>query len=206
MVVDHVVQLVADAARAEQQLRDEFGLGLVRGPYQPFAGTRNHTVPLHFPQYLEVLTIEEREVAMATPDGQAVLTCERRGFGVFSWSVLVNDLEAVSSRVGIAIHDSTIPHGDGTLRGWRTVGDRVDLPYFIDYPNNGDRAGRYRALYDRAGHTCAPIEFVDVAVGGSRDELAEWLGPHALPVSYVGGPPGIRAATIRTAEGSITIT
>jgi hypothetical protein len=64
-----------------------------------------------------------------------VLACEAAGFGLFAWSVLTDDLEAVSERLSIEIHDYTIPHGDGTLRGWRTVSGPPHLPFFIDYPS-----------------------------------------------------------------------
>jgi hypothetical protein len=114
MVIDHVVMLVPDAVWKTKELRDRHGLGSERGPYHPFAGTRNHSVPLTPPAYLEFLTIENREVAETTESGHRVLACEAAGFGLFAWSVLVGDLEAVSERLAIAILDYTIPHGDGT--------------------------------------------------------------------------------------------
>src|SRR5437870_1214962 len=149
--------LVADADQSAKWLRDEHGFGSERGPYHPFAGTRNHMVPLRPPAYLEFLTIENREAAETTEAGRRVLRCEADGFGLFAWAVLADDLDAVSNRLGIEIFDYTIPHGDGTLRGWRTVTGPPHLPFFIDYPNNGDRAGRLEAMYARVEHTCSPI-------------------------------------------------
>lgn len=167
LLIDHVVLLVPDAAEAARTLRER-GLGSERGAYHPFAGTRNHNVPLQPPAYLEFLTIESRSAAESSEAGRAVLACEAAGFGVFSWAVLVEDLEAASSRLGIHIVDHTIPHGDGTLRGWRTITGPPQLPVLIDYPNNGDRIGRWRAMYERVGHTCAPNGFSQVTISGSE--------------------------------------
>jgi Glyoxalase-like domain len=69
MVVDHVVMLVPGAAGAARDLRERHGLGSERGPYHDFAGTRDHTIPLEPPQYLEFLTIENREVAARAEAG-----------------------------------------------------------------------------------------------------------------------------------------
>ena len=117
MVIDHVAILVPDAVATARDLRERYGLGSERGSYLPLAGTRMHTVWLEPPQYLEFHTIENREVAATTDSGRIVLACESAGFGMLGWAVLVDDLEAVSERLGIEIFDYTIPHGDGTLRG-----------------------------------------------------------------------------------------
>jgi hypothetical protein len=205
MVIDHVVMLVPDAERTANELRSRHGLGCERGPYLAIAGTRGHNVPLEPPAYLEFHTIENREVAEATSAGRIALACEAAGFGLFSWSVLVDDLDAVSERLGIEIFDYTIPHADGTLRGWRAVSGPPHLPFFIDYPSNGDRLGRWRAVYDRVGHTCAPAGFSELTIGGSESELLDWLGPHDLPLRFVAGREGIQEARIATAAGEVVI-
>jgi hypothetical protein len=142
--------------------------------------------------------------AARTEPGRRVRACEAAGFGLLAWSVLVDDLEAVSGRLGIEIHDYTIPHGDGTLRGWRTVSGPAHLPFFIDYPSNGDRNGRLQAMYDRVGHRSSPVCFFELTIGGSETEMLDWLGPHDLPLRFVNGEAGIRAARISTAEGPST--
>lgn len=119
MVIDHVVVLVDDAIETAQDLRERYGLGSERGQFHPFAGTRSHSVPLQPPAYLEFLTIEERTIAASTVTGRAVLACEAAGSGLLAWSVLVDDLDAVAQRLDIELVDYTVPHGDGTLRGWR---------------------------------------------------------------------------------------
>jgi hypothetical protein len=205
LVVDHVVMLFSDAAEAAEKLRREHGLGSERGAYLPYAGARSHSVPLEPPTYLEFLTIENREAAASTDAGQRLLASEAAGAGLFSWAVRVDDLEAVSDRLGIAIFDYTTPHGDGTLRGWRAVTGPPHLPFFIDYPNNGDRVGRWQALYQRVGHTCSPRDFSELTISGSESEMRDWLGPHGLRLRFVGGRQGIREARIATATDEVVI-
>jgi hypothetical protein len=206
MLIDHVVMLVADVDAAERELRKRHGFGCERGMYYERAGTRHYTVPLRPPQYLEFLTVENREVAEATETGRKVLVSEAAGSGLFAWSVLVDDLEAASERLGIEIFDYTIPHGDGTLRGWRAVSGPSHLPSFIDYPNNGDRQARLQAAYERVGHTSAPTVLTELTISGSEQEMLDWLGPHDLPLRFVvDGQQGIREARIATAQGEVVI-
>jgi len=203
--VDHVVTLVPDAEQAAEELRHRYGLGSERGPYLPFAGTRSHSVPLEPPAYLEFLTIENRQAAESTEAGRRVLARGAAGGGLFSWSVRVDDLEAVSERLGIEIFDYTTPHGDGTLRGWRSVTGPPHLPFFIDYPNNGDRVGRWQALYERVGHTCSPRGFSELTISGSESEMLDWLGPHRLPLRFIEGQQGICEVRIATVTGELVI-
>ena len=205
VIIDHVVILVSDAAETARELRERYGLGSERGAYLPLAGTRMHTVWLEPPQYLEFHTIENREVAATTESGRVTLACEAAGDRMLGWGVLVDDLDAVSERLGIAIHDYTVPHGDGTLRGWRAVSGPPHLPFFIDYPNNGDRSARMQMSYKRLRHTCSPTRFSELTISGSEGEMRDWLGPNDLPLRYVSGQRGIREARIETAQGEVVI-
>ena len=198
--------LVPDAARTAEELRSKHGLGCEQGAYLALAGTRGYNVPLQPPAYLEFHAIENREVAESTSAGRIALAREAAGFGVFSWSVRVDDLTAVSARLGIEIFDYTVPHGDGTLRGWRAVSGPPHLPFFIDYPNNGDRVGRWQAMYERVGHSCAPTTFSRLTISGSESEMRDWLGPNELPLRFVSGNQGICEARIATADGEVVIT
>src|SRR3569833_1641144 len=136
MVIDHVVAIAPDADAAATDLRSRHGLGSEPGPYLEFAGTRGYTLPLHPPEYDEILAVENRDVAQTSESGRRALAREAAGYGLLTWAVLVDDLDAVSRRLGIEIFDYTIAHGDGTLRGWRAVSGPPHLPFFLDYPSN----------------------------------------------------------------------
>jgi hypothetical protein len=203
--IDHVVTLAPDATAAVQRLRDEHGLGSEQGAYLPFAGTRGFNVPLTPPTYLEVLAIENTEAAKNSESGRVALACAEAGYGVFAWAVLADNLEQISERLGIDIFNFTIAHGDGTLRGWRAISGPAHLPFFIDYPNNGDRLGRWQAMYERVGHACAPCGFAELTISGSASEMRDWLGPHDLPLRFVEGQAGILAARVMTERGEVEI-
>lgn len=205
MVIDHVVLVVRHAGEYANDLRERHGLGSEPGPYLPFAGTRGFNLPLEPPAYVEILAIEDRGAAESSESGRRALACEARGGGLLTWAVLVADLEAVSARLRIEIFDFTIAHGDGTLRGWRAVSGPPHLPFFIDYPNNGDRLGRWHAMYDRVGHTSAPAGFTELTISGSEDEMTDWLGTSALPLRFVDGSEGLTEARIATARGDVLL-
>lgn len=205
MVVDHVVLLVQDAVNRADDLRARHGLGSEQGPFLAFAGTRGYNLPLKPPSYVELLAIEDRVTAGSSESGRRALACEAAGGGLLAWAVLVDDLEVVSARLGIEIFDYTISHGDGTLRGWRAVSGPAHLPFFIDYPNNGDRLGRWQAMYDRVGHTCAPTCFTELTISGSEIEMAEWLGPNDLPLRFIDGSRGLCEARFATACGEVAL-
>jgi hypothetical protein len=91
------------------------------------------------------------------------------------------------------------------LRGWRTVSGAAHLPFFIDYPNNGDRLGRLQAMYERVGHTCAPTRFSELTISGSEVAIRDWLGANDLPLRFVEGNEGICEARVSTSKGEVVI-
>jgi hypothetical protein len=204
-VIDHVVWLVPDAEATLAELRTRHGLGHRRSMYYPRAGTQHYTVPLEPPAYFEILEIVNREAAENGDVGPQVLDCEARGYGLFTWAVLVDDVEPVAERLGLPIDDYTLAQPDGTLRGWRTVDGPWRLPFFIDYPNNGNRSERLDIQYAEAEHTSAPTHFTALHIEADEAEMNEFLGPHDLPLRYRPGNGGIYAAEFATADGVVRI-
>ena len=173
--------------------------------YYPRAGTQHWNVPMPFPQYLEFMAIVNRSDAETGSFGPTTLAAEAAGGGLFAWAVLVDDLGAVAQRHGLVVDDYTLEQGDGTLRGWRTATGPAHLPFFIDYPNNGNRAERWQAMYERVGHTSRPKGVRRLTVEGSEMEMRDWLGPHDLPIDFVPGSRGLVAAEIDTAQGTVKV-
>lgn len=204
MQIDHLCWFVDDPEATQVALRRE-GLGCERGMYYPRAGTQHWLVPLFPPQCLEFMAIVNRADAAVGDVGPATLAAEEAGGGLFAWAVLVSDLEGIAARHGLPIDDYTLPQPDGTLRGWRTATGPAHLPFFIDYPNNGNRTERLADLYGRAGHACAPTHFSRLVIEGDPAEMNEWLGPHDLPLTYMDGTRGLVSAEIATARGSVLV-
>lgn len=173
--------------------------------YYPRAGTQHWTVPLAYPQYLEFMTIVNRAAAESGDVGRATLVAEAAGGGLFAWCVLVEDVAEVARLHGLEVDDYTLDQPDGTLRGWRTASGPAHLPFFIDYPNNGNRAERIGALYERVAHSARPTRFSRLVIEGSAAEMQHWLGPNNLPLEYVAGDRGLVSADIETADGVVAV-
>ena len=208
-VLDHVTLVAPDGAALGERLRSEHGLASFPGGYLDHLGVRSHNVPLAPPAYLEWLTVEDPAVAATTDTGRRVLAAHERGGGVVAWTLLVADIDAVGRRLGIDVYDGTtrIETGPnaGVLRRWRTVTGPPHLPIFIAYDGMAARLERLRGAYENVGHTSAPGGYARVEVGGDPRELAEWIGPHDLPLAFVDGPPGVVAACVATAWGDVRV-
>ena len=204
MLVDHVTYVSPDAARMAAELRERHGLGTERNGYLPHIGCRSWSVPLTPPSYLEILEAENRDAAAATPLGRSILDLADVGGGLIAWCVVSEDVDEVAARVGVTPYDGLTEGVYGTLR-WRTVTGPEHLPFFITYDDDGARAGRLAARYDRVAHDSAPTQFSRIDVGGGPAEYDAWLGPHDLPLRFVEGPPGLRAVAIATTRGEVEI-
>jgi hypothetical protein len=202
--IDHLCWLIDDPEATESALRS-FGVGSEFGMYYPRAGTQHWVVPLLPPQCLEFMTIVNRSDAATGDVGPEVLAAEAAGGGLWAWAVLVDDLDATARRHGLEIDDYTLPQPDGTLRGWRTASGPTRLPFFIDYPNNGNRLERLAAVYDRVHHTSAPTGFSRLVIEGDAAEILDWIGPNDLPFEFAEGARGLVAAEIDTVEGVLRI-
>lgn len=205
MIVDHVTFVVASGEETAERFLAEYGLASFRGGYLPHLGARSWSVPIAPPQYVEWLEIEDPSIAAQIPTGRRALEWLERGGGLSAWSVLVDDIRAVSARVGIDVYDGSTTVASGAVRGWHTVTRDLDLPVLIAYDGPEARLERWRKAYEGIGHTNMPGAFTRVEVGNDPAELEAWLGPHDLPVEYVDGPPGIVAVELDTANGPLVL-
>lgn len=205
MIVDHVTFVVASGEETAERFRAEHGLASFRGGYLPHLGARSWSVPIAPPQYVEWLEIEDPSVAAQIPTGRRALEWLSRGGGLCAWSVLVDDVQAASARVGIDVYEGSTTVQGGLVRKWYTVTRDLDLPVLIAYEGPEARLERWRAAYEGIGHTNVPGAFTHVEVGNDPAELEAWLGPHDVPVAYVDGPPGIVAVELDTASGPLVL-
>lgn len=202
--LDHVTLVAAPGEDVAERLRAEHGLGSFAGGYLDHLGARSIAVPLRAPHYLEWLVLDDPARAAETPTGRRVLSVYEAGGGVIAWTVVARDLPAVAARLGMEPYEGTTRiEATGALRRWYTVTGADHLPVFIAYDDPVARRERWRGAYEAAGHTCAPGGVVRIEVGGDPAELDAWLGPHALPVAFVDGPPGIRAVHVETPDGPL---
>ena len=90
---------------------------------------------------------------------------------------------------------------DGVRLEWRLVAlDAAlteGLPFFIQwFVDDVDHPGR-----EPVEHRCAAVGIDWVELGGDKDRLASWLGPHELPLRHVEGAPGPRRVAVAIANG-----
>ncbi|HEU0132170.1 MAG TPA: VOC family protein [Mycobacteriales bacterium] len=205
LAFDHATFITPDAAATAAAWRERHGIGTRRNGYLPHLGARSWPVPLAPPSYLELLDVEDEDVAASTPLGQRVLALRDAGGGPIAWCVRVADLEAVARRLGLKVFQGATEAERGTL-GWASASGPDHLPFFIAYGGDEDaRVGRWHEGYALAGHESAPGEVTRINVAGSPEEYAEWLGPHDLPLRFVDGPPGLVAVAVATARGEVEI-
>lgn len=207
-IVDHVTLVTTDADALAARFRDEYGLASFQGGYLAHLGARSSAVPLRPPSYVEWLQVDDRAAAPANgrDSGKRVLAMADAGGGLLSWTVLVPDIEAAAARTGVEVYAGETRVVSGAIRKWYTVTGPPHLPILIAYDDpDGTRAARRQSAYDGVGHTSEPGGYRRIEVGGDAAELAEWLGPHDLPVAFVDGPPGIVAAHVETARGDVVV-
>ncbi len=196
--------LVPDAAAFAARLRAEHGFGSNGSVHLPHVGARSWAMPVAPPAYVEFLEVTEDDVANGSDLGRRLLALRDAGGGLCAWCVRVDDIEEVARRTGIAVYEGV---SVGARRvPWYTVTGPDHLPFFIAYGDDeGARVERWRRRYDEVGHDVAPTGFARLDVAGDPEEYAAWLGPHDLPLRFVAGPPGLRAVTVATANGDVTL-
>ena len=177
MRLDHVIYGTQDLDAAEARMR-ELGLEVRRGGVHEGQGTHNRIVPLG-ETYLELMAIDERDMAAAHPFCSRVLAAIERGDSLIGWAVRVDDVEAVAARLKTRV--STIRRAglEGKLTGVEEALDEPTLPFFIQGTSHPGEGGT------------TPLSFIEVA--GDADRLRHWLDGTDLGVRVVDGAPGVRA-------------
>jgi Glyoxalase-like domain len=201
MRLDHVIYGARDLEDAAAQLEQEHGLRFLHGGRHP-GGTVNSFAPLEPPQYLELLAVEEAGDAW-TREIEALLAGGRTLVG---WGIVVDDIELVAARHGLAIEEGSITDADGSTGSWRLVAsDDVSLPFFVAYDGDPDVGlRRWQERVREAGNDGFG-GFTFVEVGGDPERMRAWLGDGDLPIRFASGHPGLRAVGIAGPTGEIVL-
>src|SRR3954452_3183116 len=183
MRIDHVIYGTQDLDAATAAM-ERFGLTVAPGGHHVGQGTGNRIVPLGN-AYLELMVIDDRAEAAASPIGQIMLETIT-GEGLIGWAVAVEDLHATAQRPGTPILTIEREGLFGPLTGVEQALREPTLPFFIQgnaRPGAGGGEG---------------LTYVEVA--GDRTRLDEWLGGAELPVRVVDGAPAVRAVGVGERE------
>ncbi|MBI3767080.1 MAG: VOC family protein [Deltaproteobacteria bacterium] len=199
--LDHVILLARDVEKWSKRLERECGLRSCGGGTHP-SGTRTRIVPLQPPHYIEVMGVvagaRDRPLA-------SMLACrlDERGDHFFGWAVRTDDIDREARRLRRAPQS-----GGGETVHWRTIrpaaADADDRPFFIQYDGDSGTAYLERRA-EEANSPAGPGGFAWIEVASEPSALAEWLGPHELPIRLTNGAQGVHAVGIDAPGGVIEL-
>lgn len=193
-----------------ERLAAQLGVEPLDGGLHPRFGTRNMLLPLAGTQYVEVVEVLEHPASEKASFGQAVRRRSEQGGGWMAWVVEIEDITAVSDRVGRPPAQGHRVRPDGVELWWKQIGvtdlmDDPQLPFFIDWqiPES------LRPGADKE----SDIRITGLAIAGSPERVSQWLdtdvsAPLAgIDVQWVAphGTPGLLSATFATTKGAVTI-
>jgi hypothetical protein len=199
--LDHLIFAVTDLATAAPALGAATGLAVLPGGVHAAWGTRNAIVPLG-DAYLELVEVADPEVAARSAFGRVVAAAARgRGLAPAGWAVAPDDLDSAAARAGVAVLPGRRELAGGGTLSWSMAGaDEAlarGLPFFLRWDDEASNPARVAAE-----HRVEPAGVRWIEVGGSREQLEAWLGPHELDVRVLpGAPPGLRRAAIGVRGG-----
>ena len=176
------------------------GLESFAGGRHPDWGTANRIVPLE-DAYLELVRIVDEDEARSSRFGQWVLDTARRPGSPFGWAVRPSNFDATVKRLVLDAREGSRTTPSGEIVGWRMAGleaaaERPWLPFFVEWHDLSTFPGRLAP-------TTARLRRVSVA--GDVDELADWLGPHDLPLDVTPGDQGVVSVTVDTSTRAIVV-
>lgn len=151
--IDHLVIAVEDPDAAAAELESAIGLRVTGGGRHERLGTRNRIAWLADGSYLELIGVDDAELARSSPVGRSALdVLESRGSGLATYALRTDDLDAAlgsiratGSRFGDPIPGSRT-RDDGETVAWRVAVPDEPLattapPFLIEHVLTGAEWG-----------------------------------------------------------------
>lgn len=156
--IDHLVIACADPDAAATELESDLGLTAGGGGRHEGSGTFNRIVWLADASYLELIGVEDRDAALRSPVGAAVVaTLDAHGGGLATWALCDDEVELTAGALppgafGPVIHGSRT-RLDGELVEWWAALPQAPLapdgvPFLIQHAYVGAEWG-HAALAER---------------------------------------------------------
>ena len=204
LAFDHLIVTVKDFDAAADRIYAEHGLASVAGGVHPGHGTGNRVIPLGR-DYVELMAVVDDDEAARSPLGRWVTERVAHGDNPAALCLRTDEIEGIAERLDLELLEMSRRRTDGGVLRWRLAGlDAAlsdGLPFFIEWlMAPGDHPGHMSA-----GHANPPIGIDWVEIGGNRDKLEAWVGPHDLALRAVDAEPGIRRFGIRTERGVVQL-
>ena len=191
---------VADLEAAARELETRHGLASIEGGRHAGWGTANRIVPLG-DTYLELIAVVDEQEAAGSVFGSWVARAGPVLAQPLGWAVRTHELDDVAARLGLTVTAGSRPTADGRVLRWRVAGldqSAADpsLPFFLAWERGTPFPGRARA---------SDMRIAEVEVGGDPDRLADWLGPHDLPLAIRRGTPAVRSVRLAGPGGEVVV-
>lgn len=215
MELDHVIHAAGpdglDATAAA--LGEQYGVTPVAGGRHTTFGTRNALLPLADLQYVEVVAVDDEQVAATHPFGRAVAAATASGGGWMGWAVRVDDPAPVATRLDRPLIPGGRRRPDGVELAWRQVGtdvlvDDPLLPFFLTW----DVPPHLHPAADGPSGPDAPRITGLILNGTDADasRLAAWLGEPLDGVALSWLPPtagraGLVSVTVEPRSGGVPL-
>ena len=204
LALSQVILGVQDLEAAAVRMR-ALGLEVLDGGVHPGLGTANRIVPLDG-QYLELLGVVDRGLAEANEYGQAVLRGTARGDRLLRWSLRIDDIDDVATRLGLQIQHRQRLRPDGVRLTWRAAGLSVALrdgwsPFFMQWDD--PPSTRACCRWSTPGGA-ARVARLDVCPA-DEGRLARWTAGADAPLRLIDGEPGLGRVALATAAGAVVL-
>lgn len=199
--IDHVVWAVPDLAAATAELTEATGDLPSGGGVHPTWGTRNVVFAAGH-SYVELITVQDPDVARETAFGRRVRDVAAHGGGLAMWAVRLPDLTAVSDRLSLVPVAGTRLTDDGQLLTWSTAGTEeaavTGLPFFISWTE-----GLPPHALGRASLTATRL--ASLTTSDEPEQLRAWIS-EALPgVRHTPGRGGLERIVLSTVLGEVEL-
>jgi hypothetical protein len=227
MHFEHYQLSTRNIYQTAQKLREETGLGFYDGGYFTSGGIANKIFPLGECTYLEVEGVVDAGAVATDPGAKAFYdrSADGESFSLLSMRVdTLEEMQALAARFGATLAKSPTtrvrPNGPpveaystppGTHTGHGAVSGELATP---------ERSGRVGWFYfpnlylHPAGQPvfnwpgCVEPQGISfLEVGGTEQEMTEWLGQPAsnFPYRFNGKPQGLYAIGVKTSKGEVVI-
>lgn len=164
---DHVLIAIPDLDASLRAFEAHHGLAAKPGGRHPGVGTANAIVSLGGDQYLELITVVDREEAEREPLRNRVVRSLDRGQRFAGWALRTDDIDALGDSVQIAGRgEGARDRPDGVRLAWRMAvpaGSGSGIPFFIQWTSGehpgaaGPRRPVRRVTVQDAGNAVASL-------------------------------------------------
>lgn len=153
--------------------------------------------------YLELIAVVDEAEAGQSPVGRWV--AEARRGRPLGWCLRTDRLDVVAGRLDLSIVavSRTTPSGrlfSGRIAGIEQTAAEPSLPFFIEREEGTPFPG-----HATVAHRSGSVQVSRVELSGDADCLANWLGPHDLPITISAGVPAVASIVLTGDAGKIVV-